>query len=265
MYDDSGDFMTVRSLLFDLDETLMVEQASVHSALEKACSLVAGRGVETSELKQAVLSKAKELWRAAPTHSYCRTVGISSWEGLHGDFAGADPNLEALRNWVPTFRVKTWTSALAEFGVRDADLAARLDETWRRERRERHVKFPDTDSTLARLRPRFRFGLVTNGAPRIQREKIERAGLAPLFDVVVVSGDIGVGKPDAGIFRRALELLRIEAHETLMIGNSLDRDIAGARAAGIPSIWVDREGKEPIPPDCRRVTSLGGILPLLEA
>lgn len=257
--------MTTRALLFDLDETLMVEIASVQATLDAACSLATDHGIETAALKQAVLRIARELWRAAPTNDYCQTVGISSWEGLHGDFAGSDPNLEAVRTWVPAFREKTWTSALAEFGVRDADLAARLDETWRRERRERHLKFPDTDATLARLRPKFRFGLVTNGAPRIQREKIERAALAPLFEAVVVSGDIGVGKPDARIFHRALELLRVEANEAVMIGNSLDRDIAGARAAGVPSIWVDREGTEPAPPDCRRVTSLGGILPLLEA
>ncbi|HZN63318.1 MAG TPA: HAD family hydrolase [Planctomycetota bacterium] len=255
--------MTVRALLFDLDETLMVEPESVHAALRAACELAEWPGIAADDLRQAVLKKAKELWYAAPTGSYCRTVGISSWEGLHGDFSGEDPNLKALAAWVPAYRQEAWARALADFGIRDAALGSQLDERFRRERAERHVKFPDTDETLARLRPHYKFGLVTNGAPRIQREKIERTGLAPLFDAVVVSGDIGVGKPDVRIFRRALELLEVEPQEAVMIGNNLERDMAGAKAADLPRIWIDREGRETAPEGCLRITSLAALVTVL--
>lgn len=249
----------VRALLFDLDETLMVEAASIQATLHATCSLAEERGVKGDALRESVLNRARELWHASPLYGYCRRVGISSWEGLHGDFGGDDPNLKDLRTWIPDYRRLAWAAALADVGVRDPALGVRLDERMRLERAKWHVKCPDTDDALARLRPKYRFGLVTNGAPRIQREKIERAGLAPLFDAVVVSGDIGIGKPDPAIFRRALELLAVGPSEAVMIGNSLEKDIAGAQGAGIRAIWIDREGREPAPPNCDRISSLSEL------
>lgn len=253
----------VRALLFDLDETLMVEAASIQATLHATCSLAEERGIKGDALREAVLNRARELWRASPLYGYCRRVGISSWEGLHGDFGGDDPNLKDLRTWVPDYRRLAWAAALADLGISDPSLGARLDERMRLERAKWHVKCPDTDDALARLRPAYRLGLVTNGAPRIQREKLERAGLAPLFDAVVVSGDIGIGKPDPAIFRRALELLAVGPAEVVMIGNSLEKDIAGAQAAGIRAIWIDREGAEACPSGTNRITSLAELCTLL--
>ena len=44
-----------------------------------------------------------------------------------------------------------------------------------------------------------------------------------------------------------------------MIGNNLEKDIAGAQAAGIRAIWIDREGREQAPPNCERITSLSEL------
>jgi len=221
----------LRAIFFDLDETLVLEEASVHGALDAACQIEAAQ-INSRELREAILKHGRELWRAGPEIEYGRRLGISSWEGLHGDFSGDGPNLKRLREWAGSFGRNAWSAALADFGVRDADLAARLDCRFRIERSKRHIAYPDAAATLRQLRTRFKLGLVTNGAPRIQRDKVEGAGLSGYFDSIVASGDVGVGKPDPAIFRHALELLGVRPQEAAMIGDTVERDIAGVVAKG---------------------------------
>ena len=85
--------------------------------------------------------------------------------------------------------------------------------------------------------------VVTNGAACLQREKLAASGLERHFDAVVVSGELGVGKPDPSVFRHALELLGADGG--VMIGDSLDRDIDGALAAGLDAVWINRFGSGP--------------------
>lgn len=83
--------------------------------------------------------------------------------------------------------------------------------------------------------------LVTNGSPAVQRSKVAASGLERYFKAVVVSGDVGAGKPDPRPFRAALDALGVAATDAVMVGNSLERDIAGAQALGIRAVWVNRD------------------------
>jgi len=80
--------------------------------------------------------------------------------------------------------------------------------------------------------------IVTNGPASLQRGKLAAAGLADRVAHVVVSGELGVRKPDAAIFRAALAHAGCGAEHALMIGDDPDTDVAGARAAGIPAVLV---------------------------
>jgi putative hydrolase of the HAD superfamily len=103
---------------------------------------------------------------------------------------------------------------------------------------------PDALEVLVRLKSGHKLGLLTNGAPDLQREKLAASGLGLHFDAVAVSGEHGIGKPRPEIFQILLEQLGVEAREAVMIGNSLERDIAGARNAGIVPIWIRVAGAE---------------------
>jgi putative hydrolase of the HAD superfamily len=85
---------------------------------------------------------------------------------------------------------------------------------------------------------------VTNGEGSVQAMKVEASGLKRHFDHVVLC-DEHVWKPDPLPFRVAMNLLCVSPEETAMIGNSFDSDIAGAKNAGIYSVWVNRKGEEP--------------------
>jgi putative hydrolase of the HAD superfamily len=235
--------MRIRAVLFDLDDTLVVEEAAVEAAFTAACERACGADAEA--MKEAVRRRSRELWRASPTITYCRAIGISSWEGLWGSFAGGDPNLKALREWVPSYRRDAWAAALEEQGLCDHDLADDLAAAFQREMRSRRVAFPDVEPALDDLSASRRLAVLTNGAPDLQREKMEGAGLDRYFEAVVISGDLGFGKPDPRIFAVALDALGASAGEAAMVGDSINRDVRAAQRAGLRGVWLNRFGRDP--------------------
>jgi putative hydrolase of the HAD superfamily len=83
-------------------------------------------------------------------------------------------------------------------------------------------------------------GLVTNGKKDIQHAKIDLLGLRGYFEVIVISGEEGISKPDPEIYRLALERLGAEPGNTLFIGDHPVNDIWGAGKAGMEGIWLRR-------------------------
>jgi phosphoserine phosphatase len=225
------------ALLFDLDETLVLEEPAAVAAFDATARTVAG--VDGARLAVEARAHARTLWYAAPTHPYCRRIGISSWEGLWCRFEGDGADICSLRAWAPAYRRDAWARALADQGLHDPGLAEELGERFAVERRARHHTFEDVAAALDDLAG-HPMALVTNGAACLQREKLAASGLAERFDAVVVSGDLGIGKPDASVFRHALSLLG--ADDAVMIGDSLERDIDGALAAGLRAVWINRFG-----------------------
>lgn len=252
------------ALLFDLDDTLVADEAPTEEAFLAACALARARhGLEPADLARAVRHRARELWRAAPTSAYCRAIGISSGEGLRARFLGVDPRLAALRAWAPGYRRAAWSGALAGLGVRDDALAEELALRFVVERGARNRTFPGVLPLLAALRPAYKLAIVTNGAPDLQREKIAGAGLGAHVDAVVVSGEIGAGKPDPLPFAVALAALGATAGAALMVGDSYERDIVGARNAGLRGIWLDWEGRFSSQEDTVPAPRIGDLRELL--
>jgi putative hydrolase of the HAD superfamily len=233
-----------RALLFDLDETLMVEEPAAVAAFEATAQLAASRyEVEADALAVAARARARELWHSTPAHPYCLRVGISSWEGLWCRFDGDGTETRWLREWSPIYRREAWRLALAEQGVEDVALAEELGERFWMERRARHEVFADATAVLAELSNEYLLALVTNGASCLQREKLTASGLGDYFAAVVVSAEFGVGKPDTAIFRHALVRLQCDTEKAVMVGDSFPRDIKGALAAGLGAVWVNRLGR----------------------
>lgn len=76
-------------------------------------------------------------------------------------------------------------------------------------------------------------GCITNGVSSLQNIKLDTAGIRDLFDVVVVSGDIGIYKPDRRIFDYAIQLAGVKNEESLYVGDHPINDIQGALGAGM--------------------------------
>jgi len=100
--------------------------------------------------------------------------------------------------------------------------------------------FPDALNTLRWLQERgFKLGAVTDrafGGPRFMAELTEY-GLDGFFGVVAISSDVGYMKPHPKIFEHALDALGVTAEETMMVGDSLRCDVAGAKGMGMVAVW----------------------------
>jgi putative hydrolase of the HAD superfamily len=259
----------MRTLLFDLDNTLLMEDEATFSSVRRACEVARDRaGVDVDALHAAALRIADDVWHAAPIYAYSEEMGIWWGEGLWGEFRGDAPGLRALRAFVPGFRRDVWRGALAAVGVSDDFLAAALDAAYVVARRGHQPVDPEAEGVLDDLARDHQLALVTNGASDVQRDKLGGTRLARHFGAIVVSAELGIAKPDPRIFQHALRAVGADAKDSVMIGDSLSRDVAGARAAGMRSIWIDRGDERSkagnAVPDAR-VTALSQIRSCLAA
>jgi putative hydrolase of the HAD superfamily len=102
------------------------------------------------------------------------------------------------------------------------------------------VAVPGAVETVSRLRETgFRLGVVSNAEGRVERD-LASAGFAGLLETVVDSHLVGVAKPDPRIFAIALERLGARAETTVFVGDVPAVDVAGARAAGVAPLLLDR-------------------------
>lgn len=102
--------------------------------------------------------------------------------------------------------------------------------------------YPDAADVLMRLRRAgIRTGLVTNASPSVL-EVIESRGLERLMDCMVISYQLGIRKPDPGIYGEALRRLSVAPEATVFVGDGNDRELDGAKAVGLTTIWVRRQG-----------------------
>ena len=252
-----ADRAMVRAVLFDLDNTLLLEDESTERALRETCLGIADQmGADVEVLAAAAREAAEKLFGASPVFAYADAMGIWWGEALWGEFVGDTAGLRALRVFVPDFRRSVWRRALASASIVDDTLVDAAANAYRVARREVQLVDPDAETVLRDLALDHRLALVTNGAPDVQREKLSHTAFAPSFEVTIISAELGVGKPDPRIFETALAALDLKPQHAVMIGDSLARDVAGAQAAGMRAIWIDRGTRENVPapapvPDAR--------------
>ena len=132
------------------------------------------------------------------------------------------------------------------------------------EARPRRVTMPGAGDLILRLHDRgYRLGIVSNN-DGCTREKCREVGIEPFFSFILDSTLEGIMKPDPRIFARALEQAGAEPAEVLHVGDLYGCDILGARAAGIPAVWLGNDLIEPPPiPGVQRINSLPELLGLL--
>lgn len=94
----------------------------------------------------------------------------------------------------------------------------------------------------------YRLALVADGPAATFENVLTQHGLYGSFEAFAISGNLGYAKPDRRIFEHALGQLGIPPAEygrTLMLGNYLARDVKGANALGMISVWLDWGPRRP--------------------
>ena len=104
--------------------------------------------------------------------------------------------------------------------------------------------YPDAQEMLQRLREEgLKIGLVTNGLQSDTDRILPKVGLQGFFDVVVMVNTLRKMKPDAEVFRYALEKLQAKAPEAIFVGDEIETDYKGAQGCGLRAFLIDRDGK----------------------
>ena len=238
------DSRTISIVLFDLDDTLHDDtRAFVEAAQEVAGQVAAEHGIDALALKNAYVAQAHGFWSRL--------------------------SAEHLENRLGTVREALWHAALKDVGLSDIALAERSAERYNACRKRHFTPFPGALELLRELRESGKkLGLVTNGFSETHREKIELLQLGQAFDAVFIADEVGMLKPDPLLFTHACTTLGGLPQHAAMVGDRYDRDIIGALAAGLYTIWLNVRD-ETLPPGvrppnavCRNIAEVG---PLLEA
>jgi HAD superfamily hydrolase (TIGR01662 family) len=209
----------IKAVLFDMFDTLMLierNHAFYSPSLRGAHEFLAANGVSVGfeEFEEAYVEARDAL------------------------YAKAEANLEE-----PHFNVRI-AGALKRLGydcgVSDALVVGATNAFC-----ERFMNFVRLDkgakAALMKLHGKYKLGIVSNFAiPECVFKLLEKHGLDVFFDAVIVSGAVNKRKPSPEIFQKAVETLGVAAEEAVFVGDTIDADVQGAKAAGMKTIYVER-------------------------
>jgi putative hydrolase of the HAD superfamily len=229
-----------RAVLFDLDDTLFDHRGSARAALAEVHRRHAG-------------GSAFEIFE----RHHARIL-----EDLHHDVLAGRRTLDDARR--ERFRRVFEAVGIA---LSDAD-TERVAAAYRAGYVPSWRPVPGAADLVAAVRAHARIGVVSNNLIEETRDKLAFCELAALVDVVVVSGDEGIAKPDPRIFEITLDRLGVTAQDAVMVGDSWAADITGASRAGIRAIWFNprRAAVPPEPPGVaviESLTPLSAVLPVI--
>ncbi len=121
--------------------------------------------------------------------------------------------------------------------------------------------FEETVEVLKSLRQRgYRLGIITNGSSLMQNRKIDVTALRPYLDLVLVSDDEGVQKPNPELFRRAADRLCVAPENCVFVGDHPINDVQGACDAGMKAIFLNTRNLPDRPDGVPMVTHLADVL-----
>lgn len=201
-----------RTLLFDLDDTLLDIGASRVEALRAVCEAHDHPYDDAFYARFNAINDA--LWKAYEAGS------VTQAEVMHS-------------RHVALFK---------EYG-REVD-GALLDATYREHLSRGFHAIAGAHDLVTALKDDFSLYVVSNGASTIQDRRLRGSGLHPHFRAVFVSEDTGFQKPHQGFFDHVFARIPgFSPAETLIIGDSHSADIVGGHRAGIDTCWFNPDGK----------------------
>jgi YjjG family noncanonical pyrimidine nucleotidase len=225
-----------RGVLFDADDTLFDYQAAERHAL-----LALAREFSLPGLPAEVLAAYRR-------HNSALWVALERGE------------IDAERLPVERFR-----RLLGELQA-DPAAARELSERYLILLAQERGLLPGALAAVQALAGLVRLGVVTNGLSAVQRPRIAGSSLASWLDLVLVSQEEGVAKPDPELLLRALRRLGVSPREALFVGDGVSSDMACAARAGVDFCWFNPH-RSPVPPGSAPalvISSMTELPPLLE-
>lgn len=208
--------LNVRAILFDADETLFDFERSQREALLESLSL----GAESAEAELAF--------------GEYKLINANLWR----DYEEGRIDRDALR-------LRRFELLLARLGPESSPAkdAITLAEDFLANLSRKSYLLPGALETLTELKEKgLILAVASNGFSQVQRGRLELSPIKGLLSFVFISEEMGCQKPEPEFFAKCLEGLDCQASQAIFVGDSPQADVAGAKRAGIFSVWVNRLG-----------------------
>lgn len=143
-----------------------------------------------------------------------------------------------------TLRSERFSKTFIQLGIQPSHIPSQFEDDYVRLTPTRTNLFEGSEKVLTYLQKKYTLHIISNGFKESTLTKMDKSGLNPYFENVIISEDVGVNKPDKAIFEYALRLASAQKEESIMIGDSLEADIRGAQDYGMKAIYFNPMNKE---------------------
>lgn len=207
-----------KAILLDLDDTILSYGRPAQCWQEVCGRFVSREGFQPQAVLEAILERGVWYWSDPERHRRGRL-----------DLGMARREVVAL--------------AFHRLGIDAPGLANEIADAYTVAREEGLRPFPGAMEALRHLGARgVKLALLTNGTGEAQRFKVDKFELSSFFDLILIEGEFGAGKPDERVYRHALETLGVTPGEAWMVGDNLEWEVAAPQRLGIKGIWNDFAG-----------------------
>ncbi|MHA1860656.1 MAG: HAD family hydrolase [Candidatus Asgardarchaeia archaeon] len=208
--------MSLKCVIFDLVNTL-IDPSTELKAHEEFVSRIKSRYRLEGEVKELL-----EMYNSLHKREVDRSIR-------------EDPSFVVEKAVIETFRI--WTTKLG-LSLNDNELNRLLEEYW-----EVHYEFlrirDGTKEVLNELKSLgLKLGILSDDSPEVIREIMDRNEILGYFDAITSSYEAGKTKPHPSAFKKALDKIGCCAEDSLMVGDSLERDIKGAKSIGMKTVLI---------------------------
>jgi len=138
-----------------------------------------------------------------------------------------------------TLNVQRFYLPFTEVGFDDITVAQEFAKDYLAISATKTLLFPNTIEVLEKLQQNYELHIITNGFKEVQIKKLSNSGLRPFFKHIYISELIGVQKPDKYFFEYSIKSSHASKKESLVIGDSIEADIMGAKKAGIDQVYFN--------------------------
>jgi HAD superfamily hydrolase (TIGR01509 family) len=201
----------IKAVLFDIDDTLFDRQAAQHEVLRKIVSEFPTlfRGLDDKEITKAFL----------------KADLISSQEFASGASIDASRELRSRKFLEFLHLAQEYSQNITSMYWKCYPLV--------------EAPIIGAQELVKKLATDYRIGIISNGSPDVQYTKLDNLGVKNYLDCVVLSEELGIRKPDLGIFQEASKRLKVQTGQCIFVGDSYDADIVGAKNSGMQACWFN--------------------------
>lgn len=225
-------------IFFDLDHTLWDYELNSKETLQ--------------ELYDAHTLHSRGITSFTEFHFHFKRVNTALWELYDHGKIGSE-----------VIREERFKQILGAFDIIDPKLCETLSYEYLQTCPLKANLMPDAVATLEYLQPRYSLSVITNGFEEIQHTKLKAGNLHRFFNHIITSQKAGHKKPAREIFDFAMQQNNALASESLMVGDNLLTDIAGAKRASIATVFYNPESivhQEEVSHEIRHLSELCTLL-----